>query len=126
MLREKMHITEDSFQNKTYGKIFFIINDCIKKGFSPTSAEILSRLSNEEELSEATALMEQSYETLAPGKKADTFLIDCIRDILRRNLSDRRDQCLKLREQTNDETKRKALLSEVKEINERLNSGKLY
>ena len=77
-------------------------------------------------MSEATALMEQSYETLAPGKKADTFLIDCIRDILRRNLSDRRDQCLKLREQTNDETKRKALLSEVKEINERLNSGKLY
>ncbi|MEG2203158.1 MAG: DNA primase [Christensenellaceae bacterium] len=78
----QQEIVEDDFENNTNKKVFAYILQRVKKGFSPTYAEILSLLDNSDEIQHITAVL--SDESIV-GNNADSFLVDCANRVRLRN-----------------------------------------
>ena len=111
--------------------IFFAIKEGANKGFCRSDAEILSVLSNNEDLSKATALMEMQNvpgleEISSLSKNNDDFLTDCIRNVKIKTLERRRDRLMEQRRVENDESKKQELLQEVTKITGELKEIKSY
>ncbi len=74
-------LEEEDFRHPANKKIFSYTLQCAKKGFSPTNAEILSVLQNEEDLNHATELFSMQEDVLGELKNFDDFFEDCVRRI---------------------------------------------
>lgn len=113
-------ITEEDFEDNTYKKIFSVINQKIKKGFMPTDAEILSELSDDDELSRATALLSSEAEFTGNGKMADDYLSDCLRDMRARRLKKTRDGLLADYNSEKNQDKRSDLLNKINRLSKEI------
>jgi len=126
VLVEKLGMAKEDFTCEIYGKIFSVLNDSVKEGFSVSGAEILSRLENDEERCCAAELLESNTDSIAPGQKKDSFFADCIKDMKKRNLILQRERLLKQRDSETDSERRSAILNEIQIINKKLNNRELF
>ena len=112
VLKLENRISEGDFKNETNQKIFSYTLQCVKKGFSPTSAEILLALQKEEELKHATELLSEDGSN-GVQKNFDDFFEDCVKQIELSRLEGQRKLLLVKCEAQADPEKRRELLEQV-------------
>lgn len=83
-------IERTDLRHKTNEKIFSFILGSLKKGVSPSGAEILSVLDKEDELAHTAVLLNMDMEAYADGETAGQYLNDCATRIKIRNCEEKR------------------------------------
>ncbi len=105
-------ITEQDFKNEANQKIFSYTLEKVKKGISPTSAELLLALEKEEDLKHATELLSEDGMD-APQRNMDDFFEDCVKQIELNRLEGQRKLLLLKCEAETDPQKRNRLLETI-------------
>jgi DNA primase len=85
----------DDLDNEANKKMFLYILECAKRGISPNGDEILSVLTNEDELRHATRLLSSSADLFTDGKQADSYLSDCVKRVRIRSMERELEECIK-------------------------------
>jgi len=118
------NITEEDFEDPVHRKIFSVILKKIKKGFTPTDAEILSELADNVESGRATQLLSMEEELTGGGKNADDYLADCLKDMKIRKLTKTRENLLKEYGAEKNDDKRKDLLNSISRLSKEIHEKK--
>jgi replicative DNA helicase len=108
-------LSEDDFSDDTYKKIFYLIFDKLKKGISPGCAEILSLLTEPEEIRKANELLQGDFDE----KNAEKVATDCVQKMKVLSLEKKR-QSLVARMAGAGEQDKKQLLKELSVIDKNL------
>ncbi len=124
MDRIEGHITEDDFEDLANQKIFSVINQKIKKGFTPSGAELLSELSDGVERSRVTELLSMEPEFTGSGKLADDYLSDCMRAMQLRKLKETQNKLLAEYAAEKNEDNKKGLLNKINRLTKEIHAKK--
>lgn len=113
-------ISAEDFSTTPHKNIFSALRACVKRGFQPTYAELVSELEDEEDRSEAARIMET--DVFADNPLA--YLQDCVHSIRMRKSENERNELLAALRIASGEEKRK-LLAKIGEIDKELNRSRL-
>lgn len=114
----------DDFEDPVLQKLFSITMNKIKRGFMPTNAEILSELSESEELGRATALLSaEDYED-AEGRQEDDYFISCVAGMKVKKMQREKDALLTAYNREPDSLRKNEILQEINRLTKQLHNKK--